>query len=219
MPKLTNICLLLAILSLCARLSLGCTTRPTIEHSTRPTWSPCFPDCEKGFQCYQPTNQPGLAWVVKPAVFVWQLVPNYEIFHNFQFRICVPVTKREYESPNLSTKIKQTLPQWNKQGQSGSSCFPDCEKGFQCQIIGPTAGHSGLGWVSSTFLKYYLYKTSCFCLTACALLWNFSQFSIQNLCASFKERIWKLWHPDRWHHWTIRRLFYTKANTKWSSIS
>ena len=109
MPKLTNICLLLAILSLCARLSLGCTTRPTIEHSTRPTWSPCFPDCEKGFQCYQPTNQPGLAWVVKPAVFVWQLVPNYEIFHNFQFRICVPVTKREYESPNLSTKIKQTL--------------------------------------------------------------------------------------------------------------
>ena len=140
MPKLTNICLLLAILSLCARLSLGCTTRPTIEHSTRPTWSSCFPGCEKGFQCFK-------SWVVKPAVFVRQLVPNHEIFHNFQFRICVPLTKKDYESPNLSTKIKQTWPQWNKQGQTRSSCFPDCEKGFQCIIIGATTDASGQGWV------------------------------------------------------------------------
>ena len=74
--------------------------------------------------------------------------------------------------------------------------------------------------VSSKFLRAYLYKTSCFCLTgSCALLWNFPQFSIQNLCASCKEGIWKLWHPKWWHHWTIRGLFYTKANTKWSSIS
>ena len=102
MPKLTNICLLLAILSLCARLSLGCTTRPTIEHSTRPTWSPCFPDCEKGFQC-QAAYLSGLPWVVKLAVFVWQLVPYYEIFHNFQFRICVPVSKKEYESYDIQT--------------------------------------------------------------------------------------------------------------------
>ena len=155
MPKLKNICLLLAILSLCARLSLGCTTRPTAgpmyyRTSTTPNWSSCFPDCEKGFQCQTigPTaDHSGLSWVVKPAVFVWKLVPYYEIFHNFQFSICVPVSKKEYESPNLSTKIKQTWPQWNKQGQRGSSCFPDCEKGFQCQIIGPTADHSGLSWV------------------------------------------------------------------------
>ena len=45
-------------------------------------------------------------------------MPYYEIFHNFQFRICVPVSKKKYESPDLSTKIKQTWPQWNKQGQS-----------------------------------------------------------------------------------------------------
>ena len=83
----------------------------------------------------------------KTAVFVWQLVPYYEIFHNFQFRICVPVSKKKYESPDLSTKIKQTWPQWNKQGQTGSSCFPDCEKGFQCITIGATTDASGLGWV------------------------------------------------------------------------
>ena len=141
MLKSTNICLLLSNLSLFARLSLGCTTTgPTIEHSTKPTWSSCFPGCEKGFQCFK-------SWVVKPAVFVRQLVPNHEIFHNFQFRICVPLTKKYYESPNLSTKIKQTWPQWNKHGQSGSSCFPDCEKGFQCIIIGATTDASGLGWV------------------------------------------------------------------------
>ena len=37
------------------------------------------------------------------AVFVWQLVPSYEICHNFQFRICVPISKKEYESYDIQT--------------------------------------------------------------------------------------------------------------------
>ena len=88
MSKLPNICLLLAILSLCARLSLGCTTTgPTIEHSTRPSWASCFPDCEEGFKCYQ-NYLSGLAWVVKPRLSLFDslcLVMKFATIFNSEF--------------------------------------------------------------------------------------------------------------------------------------
>ena len=113
MPKLTNICLLLAILSLCARLSLGCTTRPTIEHSTRPTWSPCFPDCEKGFQC-QAAYLSGLAWVAKQAVLVWHWnFPQFSIQNlcaSFKERIWKP--QFEYQDQTNMASMEQARSNW-----------------------------------------------------------------------------------------------------------
>ena len=57
-----------------------------------------------------------------------------------QLSLCCPSSSEENED-NVITR-----PHINRKGQKGSSCIPECEKGFQCQVIGPLADFD-LTWV------------------------------------------------------------------------